>query len=773
MSRNNTIKINAAVMILSIAMFLAASAAGSSFWTDVLSPVTAFIAAGILLFSYIKAKSNNITGTSLALLSLACFNWGIADTAWAVLDFSGADPSASEVLWVLYVITNALILLAVFSFIVRQSGKWNRIQKAVDVFTIFLMTIVFIWIVFIEKDALVVDNMLRADFMSLFSIGTDMAIVISVLSWFLSVRSGKIPLFIRIISSGAMLYALTDLLYYYALFHKIHVLESVIYFLYVLALVIIAFGALWMTCKDTGFSPMPPVINEGNRIRYVYLLIFPLLTIVLKALRLISVDIAVIDIATFLILIGLYVFTSKYIQLSVEYYKLLLKERDNNIILEQRVQEQIKELTFLANQDTLTTLFNRRYFLKNLEECVCSRRSNELLAVLLIDMDRFKAINDHFGHDFGDKVLIELSQRLIAWNNHEAIIARLGGDEFAIMLVGKYTQNNIEDFCSEIIGVCNRPINCGGDEFSITISIGIAILSDDACDAGTLMKNADMAMYRAKAQGYNKYQFYNPIMCQDINNKTKIEFMLRRVDFDKEFTLYYQPQFSLPDKKLVGAEALLRWESPGYGYIPPNIFIPVAEETDHILEIGKWVLRKALSQALNWGGMMPFPLRISVNISPKQIRDDKFTGMMEDLFRGVDLKSGWLDAEITESVMLRDTEKVHNLFKMLKKLRISISIDDFGAGYSALGYLSKYPFDRIKIDKSLIDNLSSFNTSSTSVVNAAISMGRSSGIITIAEGVETQEQFDILTELGCNQAQGYLLGRPVPPDVFEKIFLKL
>jgi diguanylate cyclase (GGDEF)-like protein len=410
--------------------------------------------------------------------------------------------------------------------------------------------------------------------------------------------------------------------------------------------------------------------------------------------------------------------------------------------------------------------------MNTLYESIRAIRPKETLALMMLDMDRFKTINDSFGHDTGDKVLIEFANRVAEWNRFGATIARLGGDEFGFIFSGNFTLEELSGFCRQITEICNEPIKISGNTIDITASIGVAVLSADACDGKTLMKNADIAMYQAKAQGYNKYQFFDPVFGEDTVNSSKIELLLKQVDMEKEFELYYQPQFSLPDKELVGAEALIRWKSNSNGYIPPNAFIPVAEKIEYIAKIGKWVLKESVRQAVSWNEKLEHPIKIGINISPRQLNDDTFLEILKMLIQETGVEAAWLDVEITENTMISQTGKIHDVFDMLKELGVSVSIDDFGSGYSAMGYLNKYPFDRIKIDKSLIDNTLSYNISGVSIVRSIIGMSKSLGIMTIAEGVETEEQLDVLIGLGCDQVQGYLLGRPVPAKDFERLFMK-
>jgi len=404
-------------------------------------------------------------------------------------------------------------------------------------------------------------------------------------------------------------------------------------------------------------------------------------------------------------------------------------------------------------------------------DAIGCHRDDELLSVLLLDIDRFKTVNDSYGHDVGDKVLIKLSARLTRWNCYCATLARLGGDEFAIVISGKYSDSDIKKFCGEIIEICSLPLNLGFDTLQVTISLGVALYSEDANSSNELMKNAEIAMYRAKSQGYNKYQFYDPFFNRQINKNNEIARLLQKAKIDSDFDLFYQPQFSLPDKKLIGAEALIRWKSAEHGYILPNEFIPIAEEINCISEIGKWVMTEAIRQGSKWNNEYGLQLEIGFNVSVKQLVDDSFAETLENLASKEGFNPNWIGAEITESFMISDKLKVRSVFEMFNRLGISVSIDDFGSGYSSYGYLNELPFDRIKIDKSLVDKASPDNFGANQVLKAIIAMSQAVGVTTIAEGVENQKQLDILTELGCDQVQGFLFGRPVPPDVFERKFI--
>ena len=734
---------------------------------NIISPITVLTAAGILFYAYFRSDRSNKVSIAFLLCAFSCLAWGVADLLWLIMDLTGLDPMVSPALWIIYALTNFFILTSITVFAVLQFSKWNAIQLFADVLTIVLLSMLLFWIVFLGKDIRFLTELLKSDFTSIFSVITDILIISGIVLWSLAVHSKKTPAFIRIISTGFLLFALVDIVYYYIDFKGLYIPNSMIDLCYVFSLHIIAFGSLYKTFWGAKLD-LAVFSNIGRKRRWVFLLIYPLVIILLKIMGIVELNLSAIDFIIFAALIISYGTFTGYIQLSIEKETSM---KHQNAILEQRVSEQIKELRFLADQDTLTTLYNRRYFVSCIDDYIDTILPSETMALMLIDLDRFKTINDSLGHHVGDKVLIELSGRLLEWNNFGAILSRLGGDEFAILVIGKYTRGEIENYCDQVIKICSRPICIGNKTLEITISLGVALLSPQAFEKRTLFKNADIAMYGAKSQGYNKYLFYDPLLAENINKKNHIEALLRQAEVEQDFELFYQPQYSLPDMKLIGAEALIRWKNAEHGYIPPGVFIPVAEEIGYIIKLGKWVVQEAIRQAARWNETGRDTMKIGFNISPKQLSDETFIEFLKSAIEQASVNTDWIDAEITESITSEDEKRVYTVVEAFRNLGITVSIDDFGSGYSSLGCLNKYHFDRIKIDKSLIDPVSQSNISGINVVKAAISMAKAVGIKTIAEGVETKEQLDILKGLGCDQAQGYLLGRPVPAIVFEQIFI--
>ncbi|MEL7658255.1 MAG: GGDEF domain-containing protein, partial [Bacillota bacterium] len=323
----------------------------------------------------------------------------------------------------------------------------------------------------------------------------------------------------RIMSFGLLVFSLTDIVYYYINFNGLYSPNGLTDIIYISALVIIAVGALWKTYRNASVYKLNVVTNIGKKSRWAYLLLYPAFIFSLTYTGVVKVQLSVIDYMLLAVPVFFYWVLCRYVQISLEKESIL---RRDNELLEQRVAEQVKELAFLANQDTLTSLFNRRYFMERLNETLSGKCSGDLTALLLMDLDRFKTINDSFGHDVGDKVLTDISSRMTEWNNNGATIARLGGDEFAILLNSTYSRKDIEVFCNQIIEICSRPVKVRNTSLNTTISLGIALAGNEDIDGKTLMQNADIAMYCAKSQGYNKYLFYDPIMSVDFKKEIQI-----------------------------------------------------------------------------------------------------------------------------------------------------------------------------------------------------------------------------------------------------------
>lgn len=434
-------------------------------------------------------------------------------------------------------------------------------------------------------------------------------------------------------------------------------------------------------------------------------------------------------------------------------------------ITERRQQE--KQIEHLAYHDTLTGLANRRLFRDLFGELLASDDRPCGLVLLYMDLDMFKTVNDTLGHPVGDQLLVAVAERLQACLRDTDHVARIGGDEFAVLLTDNPTNDEAIRVSGRIIEKIAMPFDINGHEIVIGISVGIAISPRDGADPDRLMKCADMAMYRAKGEGRNRYCFFEPEMGTKIHARRTLDLELRKAVEMEDLELFYQPQVDSGSRQIVGFEALIRWHHRERGFISPEEFISVAEDSGLITEIGRWVLKQACLEAMNW----PDPIQVAVNVSPVQFRTAK--ALLSDVTAALSssgLPPHRLELEITEGILMQDTSANLELLESLRRLGIHVAMDDFGTGYSSLGYIRKFCFDRIKIDRSFISDVTT-SKDSQAVVQAVCGLCSTLGIQTVAEGVENEEQLQFLFSEGCSLIQGYYIARPMAVADLERLIL--
>ncbi|HJE23620.1 MAG TPA: bifunctional diguanylate cyclase/phosphodiesterase [Methylorubrum populi] len=412
----------------------------------------------------------------------------------------------------------------------------------------------------------------------------------------------------------------------------------------------------------------------------------------------------------------------------------------------------------LARQEPLTGLCNRVGLHDHLHAALAeAARTGAPLAVLMLDLDRFKAVNDTLGHPVGDALLRKVAERLHKATRRGDVVARLGGDEFAILQAGAEQPQAAETLARRLVDLVGRTYVVEGHMLNVGVSVGIAIAPADGQDADDLLKHADLALYRAKAEGRATYRFFEPAMNVQMQARRSLEIDLRRALALRQFTLAFQPQIRLETGEVVGFEALLRWTHPERGPVSPALFIPLAEEIGVIVGIGEWALRAACREAAGWAQ----PASVAVNLSPVQFRGGKLVETVMNVLAQTGLDPARLELEITEGALLENTDDVLAVLNGLRALGVKISMDDFGTGYSSLSYLQKFPFDKIKIDQSFVRGMEG-NAECGAIVRAIARLGASLGMRTTAEGVETTSQLDAIRAEGCTEVQGYLTGRPMP-----------
>jgi len=418
----------------------------------------------------------------------------------------------------------------------------------------------------------------------------------------------------------------------------------------------------------------------------------------------------------------------------------------------------------LAYYDELTGLPNRRLFLDRLSQAIASaRRHEETLAVIVLDLDRFRALNDSLGHELGDQVLKAAARRLVDGLRYGDTVSRLGGDEFTVLLPAVDGIEQVARVARKILDLLSWPLREGSRELNLSASLGISLFPADADGAETLLRNADTALARAKERGGNGYELYTPAMNEKALRKLTLESGLRRALLHRELILRYQPQVNAVTGAIVGVEALVRWQHPELGLVPPSDFIPLAEETGLIVPVEEWVLKTACEQVQAWHALDLPPLRMGVNLSARHLRGSDVVGTVRRTLEETGAPAHLLELELTESFVMGGVGGTLDTLRSLKEMGVGLSIDDFGTGYSSLSYLKRLPVDALKIDQAFVRDLPD-DADDSAIATLIVAIGRALGLRVVAEGVETEVQRTFLQALGCDELQGFLFSRPVPAD---------
>lgn len=432
-----------------------------------------------------------------------------------------------------------------------------------------------------------------------------------------------------------------------------------------------------------------------------------------------------------------------------------------------RLKEQEEVLTYQAHHDSLTDLPNRVLFQDRLEQGILkAKRDKTRLALFFIDLDQFKEINDSYGHDAGDEILKASAQRIKSVLRTHDTLARLGGDEFTIILENITKVEDVSSLANKVLQSLHEPMLVENNMVYFSLSIGISLYPDDGDSAQALLKYADSAMYKAKNDGRNTFRFYSSDMTESAYEKVFMETSLREAIKNEEFVVYYQPQVDAVTDTITGMEALVRWEHPRSGLVSPAAFLPIAETTGLILEIDRWVMKTAMLQVRKWYAQGLEPGVLSLNLTMKQLQDENFVNLFVQLMEETGYQSEWLELEITEGQIMTNPHRTIEILNQLNGIGIDIAVDDFGTGYSSLAYLKKLPIDKLKIDKSFVDNLP-LDEEDSVISRIIISLAQNLNLKIIAEGVETKEQKDFLVENGCTHIQGYYYSKPIPSNEME------
>ena len=431
-----------------------------------------------------------------------------------------------------------------------------------------------------------------------------------------------------------------------------------------------------------------------------------------------------------------------------------------------------EELQYQASHDILTGLPNRMLLMDRIERAVSrAKRETQKVAVVFVDLDNFKLINDSLGHHVGDRLLLEMASRLSSCIRNQDTVARLGGDEFVLVLTEQLDEPGVTHIIRRLLEMIAQPWIDESHEYSLSCSIGISCYPCDGDSADILLQCADIAMYEAKDAGKNTFHFYTPELNQAVTERLELANDLRRAVEREEFRVFYQPRVDVSSGQIVGAEALIRWQHPEKGLISPDNFIPIAEETGLIVPMGEWILNEACRQNKSWQEAGLPPISVSVNLSPIQFRQPGLIDAVTNALRQTGLNSRYLELELTESFFMQDAERINVAITAMKTLGVELAIDDFGTGYSSLSYLKRFPVNHLKIDKSFVQEIDT-SPDDAAIVRAIITLGHELGLKVVAEGVETLANYTFLQEHNCDEIQGYYFSRPVPAYHLELLLHK-
>lgn len=757
-------------LLIAFLFYIASIIFKNELWSDVLSPGIALLSSLFIFLSILDKRSNKIQGI---LLLLCCFIWGFADFLWFISeDFVRANPLYIPLYYSLYVFPNIFFAIFLTHYIYKSQINWNIYQLIIDILAFCSLGMLLLWSTIFSN--MEIKNLFNFNhgfivfyiFLDFFIITETFIICIS--------KNLKIEFGLLLILLGIFIFTMTDFYYAFLSLDSEYTANALVDITYILCLVLFSLGTFYdmvhpSPLKHQKQKKLSENLRKPDKVIFMLLVLFSFFY---------YIDYLSFNAYMQMIMICvIYWVLSTNIRANVLDRLMLKTEKENNEYLEKQITERTKELNLanrnleeISNHDVLTGLYNRRYLIYHLDNLI-SANGVKNFALLYIDANRFKPINDSYGHAIGDKVLAALGNRFSSFCSSKCTPFRIGGDEFAVIIKNYEDKSEISDFADKLFEILQLPISISPYIFTLTASIGITLYPEDSIDKDVLIRYADIAMYEVKSSHHkNNYLFFDRNFIDKINKKQEIEFLLQNADFNKEFTLFYQPQYNIQNQKLVGMEALIRWHHPEKGLISPSEFIPIAEETGMIIHLGEWIAETAFSQIKKWNETYSMNLKMSINISPVQIKNIGFIEWLQEKIKAEGIHTEWIDLEITESVAMISASSIENIFHFLKEMGIGISIDDFGTGYSSLSYIRKYNIDRLKIAKELIDSIA-YDENALLIVQAIIMMATGLNLKTISEGVEEAEQLEILKKLGCNEVQGYIGGKPVPGGEFEKLHL--
>ena len=728
--------------------------------------------AFLFLFLFFRVKDSKNLNSYWFYIVLGVAAWVVADVLWMRyddLDFSENNISRRSFMQILYLMPFIMFLTAFVMLFVRILKRMIWQQVVVDMLVIVFVASSFFWFAVFNMNFAVILN--KEYLLNITYIVMDICMFCMIFVTLFSINFRKRHISLLLYLLSILVISICDTYYSTRVYFGLESADVHYDVFFKVAFFIIFMASLHL------------VENEGNIKIRLHRIDFQMVLIEKVAILLIVSCIALglagtgkiysIWIAFLLMTLLVYAAITYNISYSENTKKLARKEKIIIAKLDDEIRESIRELEEknqrlkqLSEFDSLTGLLNRKAFLDKLTEMIKTKALGEKIDTYSIDINHFKVINDTYGHYVGDEVLLNLSKKIKAILPDGAIISRFGGDDFMIVLKQK-EDGHFREFLYYLLKVIAEQIVVGDYKIGLGAKIGISSTQTSEIMADDLIMQAGAALDAAKKDANTKYVFYDDIK-EQIQEKNYIEILLNSINFDDEFSLNFQPQYLLNGKKIIGAEALIRWNSPVKGFLSPAKFIPIAEQSSIINSIGIWVAREAIRQMSYWNKKYGINLKIGINISPKQVDNINFSSDILNYVNEYGIDPKCIDVELTEASLVNAEEIMQTVLAEFSENKMSISIDDFGTGFSSMNYIKKYPLDRLKIAKELVDNIAK-NEIDRDVVKSVITFAKNIGLKTIAEGVEDETQLEILRELGCDEIQGYFWGKPMNTKDFEEL----
>ncbi len=723
-----------------------------------------FIINALTLIPACKQKTKY--RTSVILFALGIFSFGIVDTVWVVIDkLLYINPTSNVFLSCFYIITNICFVMAIILFVIASIKNMHPVQMVLDLTVVSFLTIGVLLILFfrIKVFGQVIFN--AFDVLQFLYLALDCIGITTLIFLFISARSEKVQIYNLVVFVGIIVFFIADTLFIKGTISNNYSHLKLIDWLYMLSLTIVTLAVkiYYKRHKNAQESKTAVLyLNEG-RVKYAWLIFIVPVFIYFAGGHHMT------DLVVFAAVVISYLILSLYIQKDIANEKQLLSKTAYNEVLEKQLRQRNielenanKSLKYLIQHDSLTGLLSRQRFFELADKQINKCRNGKILYLITMDIEKFGVINELYGFTIGDKVLRRISDNIREIFQGNSHIARTDSNEFCVLCYDtKFEEINKK--LKKIYLVLQNSIKVSSFQLSVSVRVGIAEYPKNAINRIDLIKCAKTSLSQAKKLNSNSYYLYNDEIHKKILRNVEIELALRKADINSEFSLHYQPIFDISGMKIIGIEALVRWNSPQIGQVGPVEFISIAEETGIILNLGAWIMETAMRHIKELNEKYDCALFMGINISPIQLKNTNFVDKVRELIFENGVMPNWINFEITEN--LKITEQDEKTLTQLTSMGISLSIDDFGTGYSSYNYLNKFSFDYIKINKHLIDNIT-FKQNDAQIVKSIITMAKIMNIKVLAEGVETTQQMDLLYSMGCDYIQGFIYAKPVP---FEQL----